>query len=204
MTRFHSFTPAATTQPGDELLLVRGGHPRRLTVGALSTVATGPTPPETAARLWLQTDDEGRAIEPWFLHKSGHWLSEATYPIDAYRAQVTHSTTRQAASPYLGSKLWIDSFSAKCIPVVDFGVDHRTDFQLRLINEAKQQAVVWYLRLENGVRNQAFQQSESIEQVVDATDALALCFRVQRTGTTALRYVSMSAILRKVWDDAST
>ncbi|MEM9091261.1 MAG: hypothetical protein AAGC93_21285 [Cyanobacteria bacterium P01_F01_bin.53] len=203
MVKFSTFE-RAIAQPDDELLLVQGGIPKRLPVSALGVrMAMGQTPPHDGSRLWLQTDAANLPVEPWFLHGSGQWLSQAAYTVDTYRGQVTGSTTRQVASPFLGYRVWIESFSAKCMPFADFAAGNVTDFQLRLVNSQRQQSVVWYLRLEDALKYEPYQHSEPVGLVVDAADALAIWFRVQRTGRTALRYVSMSAILRKVYDHAS-
>lgn len=199
MVKFSTFEPAIA-RPEDELLLVQDNVPKRLPVDAISTrVHIGQAPPEDGKQLWLQTNENELPIEPWFLHKSGNWLSQAAYSVKTYRSSVTGSTTRQEASPYLGAKLWIESFTAKCVLTTDFAAGDVTDFQLRLVNEAYQQSVVWYLRLENGVRNQAYQVAEDVGLVVDASDALAIWFRAQRTGTTRLRFVSMCTLLRKCY-----
>lgn len=187
----------------DEVVVVSNRSGKRAPFSAFERLMSGgaiafsQTPP-TEGHLWGQLDDDGNLIELW-QRRGELWLSMETYSVETYRGYITGSRTNQTATPYLGEKLWIERFSYQCIAAADFKAGEQADFQFRLVNSARQQVVKWYLRLENAARNQAYRVSEEVGLVVDADDAIAIWFRVQRNNRTGLRYCSMSTLLRKVY-----
>lgn len=194
----------------DEILVIRDRAGKRATISDLKqsitpsqsdgAIARSQTPPSDAA-LWLQTDNNDLPIAFWQRRPGDIWVSEPQSAI-FFRNSMTSNGNFTAGNPFPGSRMWIESFAVSGIVGANFAEDGRWDFQLSYVNQAKQQAALWLLSLESGLKGTAFTLAEPIGDVLAPGEALAFRFRSTKTGGPNLSYISYSAQLRRVYDDA--
>lgn len=166
-----------------------------------TTLHIGPTAPTDPSKLlWAQQGATGEIIEQWIKGSGGVWLSDQVFAISSFSGDVNANLLLTNPNPCPGAQIFIERFSARALLTDAMVAGNVTDFKLSLVNQSQVESDFFFLRLQGPVPiNSLVQLSEPVRQVVNSANALGLWFRTVRTGSHKLKYLSMSALLRRVY-----
>jgi Collagen triple helix repeat (20 copies) len=167
-----------------------------------STLASGTTPPTDPSKLlWAQLGTMGEVVELW--QKAGtNWLSVQTYTVSSFTATVANNANvvTNNANPCPGAQVFIERFTARGIVIEAMLAANLIDYKLSLINQAQAETSLFFVRLQGPLAaNSSFVLSEPVNQIVSSANSIGLWFRSLRTGTIGMKFLTMSATLRKVY-----
>jgi hypothetical protein len=167
-----------------------------------STLASGTTPPTDSSKLlWAQLGTMGEFIELW--QKAGtNWLSVQTYTVSSFTATVANNANvvTNNGNPCPGAQVFIERFTARGIVIEAMLAANLIDYKLSLINQAQAETSLFFVRLQGPLAaNSSFVLSEPVNQIVSSANSIGLWFRSLRTGTIGMKFLTMSATLRKVY-----
>ncbi|MEM9148928.1 MAG: hypothetical protein AAGB19_00455 [Cyanobacteria bacterium P01_F01_bin.3] len=203
---FYDLDPV-TPKGTDELLVIRDRTGKRATIQSLQTAITanaisyGGAPP-SAGLYWGQTTAEGALLALW-LKRGELWVSQQTWQVQAIAVQLNGNRLYTEPNPCPGERIWLDSMMARGVARDNYG-HTKWQFKLNTVSAAQQELPQHYLEVAGIAKNQAFNHSEPIGEVLPWSDALTIWLRAQRSGGSAKnKFVSMAAVLRRVYSAES-
>jgi hypothetical protein len=161
---------------------------------------TGIAPPTDSSKLfWAQVAAGGELIELW--QKNGsNWVSAQTYSSTAFFATVSANANLQCANPCPGANIFVERFTARGLVVEAMVAGNQIDYRLNLVNSAQVESTFFYLRLEGAhAANYPFMLTEPVNQIVPSQNALSLWLRSVRSGSMTMKFLTLSATLRRVY-----
>jgi hypothetical protein len=139
-------------------------------------------------------------LELWQKSPTGVWVSAQTFTVSSFSPDVTTNAFTTNQNPCPGAQIFIERFSARALLIDAMTAANLIDFKLSLVNVAQAETQLFYLRSQGpAAANSMINLSEPVNQVVAANNSLGLWFRSLRTGNMKMKFVTMSATLRKVY-----
>jgi hypothetical protein len=166
-----------------------------------TTLYTGVAPPTDATKVfWAQVDVAGVLLDLWQKSPTGIWVSAQTFLVSSFVADVTGNAFTSNQNPCPGAQIFIERFSARALLVDAMTATNLIDFKLSLINTSQVETNFFFVRSQGpAAANSMINLSEPVNQVVTANNSLGLWFRSLRTGSMKMKFLTMSATLRKVY-----
>jgi hypothetical protein len=145
-------------------------------------------------------DTAGVLLDLWQKSPTGIWVSAQTFTVSSFSLDVTGNAFTSNQNPCPGAQIFIERFSARALLVDAMTATNLIDFKLSLINTSQVETNFFFVRSQGpAAANSMINLSEPVNQVVTANNSLGLWFRSLRTGSMKMKFLTMSATLRKVY-----